>query len=181
MPRTTRPFINRIALVFDFDLALAPGTIDAVLARFGIDHDTWRKEELAPLVEDGWDEIQERTASAAAVPSPWRRDHARLPEGCGAEPAALPGTGRGARAPVRPRARSLRRSGGRALHPLVGLHRHHHGDPAGAAVPRHLGLRLRLRARRSPTATTSRKVVDFREAAFGPTVSAHRRAGDPRA
>lgn len=62
MPRATRSLIDRIALVFDFDLTLAPGTIDAVLARFGIDYGTWSREELQPLIRDGWDEIQAKAA-----------------------------------------------------------------------------------------------------------------------
>lgn len=62
MPRGTRSLIDRIALVFDFDLTLAPGTIDAVLARFGIDYGVWSRDELEPLIQEGWDEIQAKAA-----------------------------------------------------------------------------------------------------------------------
>lgn len=62
MPHGTRSLIDRIALVFDFDLTLAPGTIDALLARFDIDYATWSRDELQPLIRDGWDEIQAKGA-----------------------------------------------------------------------------------------------------------------------
>lgn len=58
MPQSKRSFINRMALVFDFDLTLAPGTIDAVLSRFGLDYPTWEQNDLQPLIDDGWDEIE---------------------------------------------------------------------------------------------------------------------------
>ena len=54
----TRGFINRIAVVFDFDRTLSSGTVDALLERIGIDDSSrWREEKLDPMIEDGWDEI----------------------------------------------------------------------------------------------------------------------------
>lgn len=54
----TRGFHNRMAVVFDFDRTLAAGTVDALLERLGVeDSESWREDELQPMVEDGWDEI----------------------------------------------------------------------------------------------------------------------------
>lgn len=54
----TRGSIDRIALCFDFDRTLSEGTFEALLKRLGVeDNQRWRKDQLMPLVEDGWDEI----------------------------------------------------------------------------------------------------------------------------
>lgn len=54
----TRGFLNRMAVVFDFDRTLSSGTVDALLERLGVtDSRRWREEELEPMVADGWDEI----------------------------------------------------------------------------------------------------------------------------
>lgn len=58
----TRAHHNRLALVFDFDLTLAPGGFGAVLQRFGLDYPGWEQDRLAPMIEDGWDEIQAKGA-----------------------------------------------------------------------------------------------------------------------
>lgn len=57
----TRGFHPRLALVFDFDLTLSDGTVDALLAELGVeDDDRWRREELKPMLDDGWDETLAR-------------------------------------------------------------------------------------------------------------------------
>ena len=53
----TKPYHRRIAVVFDFDLTLAPDSFNALLARCGVDPEPWRKEHVQPLIEGGWDEI----------------------------------------------------------------------------------------------------------------------------
>lgn len=55
MPRATTAFHNRIALVFDFDLTLAPGSLDALLRRLGVDPQAFREERVYPLDDAGWD------------------------------------------------------------------------------------------------------------------------------
>lgn len=56
--KATRGFVNRIAISFDFDRTLADGTFEALVTRLGVeDPQSWRKAELNPMVEDGWDEI----------------------------------------------------------------------------------------------------------------------------
>lgn len=56
MTTATRSFINRLALVFDFDDTLAPDSFGFLLQRLGFDPDTFRGERITPLVEAGWDE-----------------------------------------------------------------------------------------------------------------------------
>ncbi|MFC4173447.1 HAD family hydrolase [Microvirga sp. GCM10011540] len=46
-----------MAVVFDFDLTLAPGCLDALLIRCGEDPDHWRARHVAPLQENGWEEV----------------------------------------------------------------------------------------------------------------------------
>ena len=54
----TGGFHNRIAIVFDFDRTLSPGSIDALLDALGVeDHRHWREERLQSMIDDGWDEI----------------------------------------------------------------------------------------------------------------------------
>jgi hypothetical protein len=57
MARATERLHSRIAVVFDFDLTLAPGCLDALLRRCGEDPDAWRKHCLEPLQNQGWEEI----------------------------------------------------------------------------------------------------------------------------
>ena len=46
-----------IGLVFDFDLTLAPGSVDTLLEVLEIDRADWATNRLDPLMRDGWDEI----------------------------------------------------------------------------------------------------------------------------
>jgi phosphoserine phosphatase len=55
MPRATTHFHNRIALVFDFDLTLAPDSLDALLDRLDVDPEAFREERVHPLDDAGWD------------------------------------------------------------------------------------------------------------------------------
>lgn len=55
MTRATQAFHKRIALVFDFDLTLAPGSLDALLNKLGVDPDQFRQERVHPLDDEGWD------------------------------------------------------------------------------------------------------------------------------
>lgn len=56
--KATRGFHDRIAVVFDFDQTLAPGTVEALLHRIGIeDPHEWDRDCLKRYVKDGWDEI----------------------------------------------------------------------------------------------------------------------------
>lgn len=54
MARVTQGYFPRIAVIFDFDLTLAPGTVDALMDRVDIDPKDFRDGE-AKLVDDGWD------------------------------------------------------------------------------------------------------------------------------
>ena len=58
MPET-RPYIPRIVLIFDFDRTLGTDSIDAVLAHYEIDRETWEHDFAEPLGQ-GWDEIIRR-------------------------------------------------------------------------------------------------------------------------
>ena len=55
MTTVTKPFVNRLAVVFDFDETLAPDTFAVLLKDMGLDVDTFKKERVQPLVDDGWD------------------------------------------------------------------------------------------------------------------------------
>jgi phosphoserine phosphatase len=55
MPRATEAFHNRIALVFDFDLTLAPGSLDVLLDKLDVDPEQFREERVHPLDDAGWD------------------------------------------------------------------------------------------------------------------------------
>jgi hypothetical protein len=64
MPRQTRkpssrPFIPRILLAFDFDRTLAEDSTNAVLEVYGIARQDWERGYSAPL-GDGWDAIIQR-------------------------------------------------------------------------------------------------------------------------
>ncbi|MFC1458577.1 hypothetical protein ACETIH_18095 [Microvirga arabica] len=48
---------GRMALIFDFDLTLAPSTLDALVRRCGMDPETWKRDRIEPLRMEGWDEI----------------------------------------------------------------------------------------------------------------------------
>lgn len=54
----TRGFVDRIAICMDFDRTLSEGSFEKLLARLGVeDSQRWRKEQLQPMMDDGWDEI----------------------------------------------------------------------------------------------------------------------------
>ncbi|MGD9614006.1 MAG: phosphatase [Alphaproteobacteria bacterium] len=55
--RATRALHKRILLTFDFDLTLAPATIDTLLEVLGIEREAWQRERVDPLIGDGWDQI----------------------------------------------------------------------------------------------------------------------------
>ncbi len=57
MTTATQHVHERIAVVFDFDLTLGPGTLDTLLRRCGEDPDAWRRERVAPLRGGGWEEV----------------------------------------------------------------------------------------------------------------------------
>lgn len=51
MTTATKPFINRLAIVFDFDETLAPDTFSLLLENMGLDADAFKQEKVKPLVE----------------------------------------------------------------------------------------------------------------------------------
>ena len=55
MSIATKPFVNRLAVVFDFDETLAPDTFALLLEDLGLDADAFKQEKVKPLVEKGWD------------------------------------------------------------------------------------------------------------------------------
>ncbi|WP_230529812.1 HAD family hydrolase [Microvirga roseola] len=57
MTSATQSFHDRTAIVFDFDLTLAPSTLDALLQRCGADPDAWKRETIRPLLDQGFEEI----------------------------------------------------------------------------------------------------------------------------
>ena len=54
MGEATKEYRNRIVLIFDFDGTLAPNTIDFLLESNGIDPERFKKEDVQPLKEQGW-------------------------------------------------------------------------------------------------------------------------------
>ena len=52
---STKPYTNRLAVVFDFDETLADDTFAVLLKDLGLDPDTFKRERVQPLVDDGWD------------------------------------------------------------------------------------------------------------------------------
>lgn len=55
MTTATKPFANRLAVVFDFDETLAPDTFAILLQDLNLDVDTFKRERVKPLIDDGWD------------------------------------------------------------------------------------------------------------------------------
>ena len=53
----TRPLSKKIAIAFDFDDTLAPDSIGAFRAHYGLDNDKFWRERVQPRVRDGWDLI----------------------------------------------------------------------------------------------------------------------------
>jgi phosphoglycolate phosphatase-like HAD superfamily hydrolase len=60
MTKATKPYSNRIALVFDFDDTLVPDTVDSLLESCGIDSQAFRAERIQPLIDNGWEPILAR-------------------------------------------------------------------------------------------------------------------------
>ena len=60
MTNVTKPFANRLAIVFDFDETLAPDTFALLLEALGFDADTFKQERVKPLLDDGWDKYLAR-------------------------------------------------------------------------------------------------------------------------
>lgn len=60
MTNATKTFINRLAVVFDFDETLAPDTFALLLQDMGFDADTFKQERVKPLLDDGWDKYLAR-------------------------------------------------------------------------------------------------------------------------
>ncbi|MBE9048294.1 HAD family hydrolase [Pleurocapsales cyanobacterium LEGE 10410] len=55
MTNATKPFSNRLAIVFDFDETLASDTFALLLEDLGLDVDTFKQQRVQPLLDDGWD------------------------------------------------------------------------------------------------------------------------------
>ena len=53
--------INRIAFVFDFDDTLAEDSFSALLRQSDFDPETFKAEQVTPLVEAGWEEVFARS------------------------------------------------------------------------------------------------------------------------
>ena len=57
MSSPTKPFINRIAIVFDFDETLAPDSFPVLLEHLGIDPEPFKQEGVRRRVEEGWQKV----------------------------------------------------------------------------------------------------------------------------
>ena len=57
MTNATIQSYNRLAVVFDFDETLAPDSLDTLLESRGLDAAAFKREQVQPLVDDGWDEF----------------------------------------------------------------------------------------------------------------------------
>ncbi len=55
MTTATKPFANRLAVVFDFDETLAPDTFALLLKDLDLDVDCFKQEKVKPLTDNGWD------------------------------------------------------------------------------------------------------------------------------
>lgn len=60
MTIATKPFVNRLAVVFDFDQTLAPDTFTVLLQDLGLDVDRFKQEKVQPLIDQGWDKYLAR-------------------------------------------------------------------------------------------------------------------------
>lgn len=47
----------RVALAFDFDETLAPGTTDVLLSHLGVDPDEFSRQHVDPREDDGWEHV----------------------------------------------------------------------------------------------------------------------------
>ena len=55
MTNATKPFANRLAVVFDFDETLAADTFAVLLKDLDIDVAAFKQDRVQPLIDDGWD------------------------------------------------------------------------------------------------------------------------------
>lgn len=60
MTIATKPFVNRLAVVFDFDETLAPDTFAILLQDLGLDVEQFKQEKVQPLIDQGWDKYLAR-------------------------------------------------------------------------------------------------------------------------
>lgn len=60
MNQATKPFSNRIAVVFDFDETLVPDTFDVLLEDCHLDVENFRQQRVQPLINQGWDKVLAR-------------------------------------------------------------------------------------------------------------------------
>ncbi|MGB3532181.1 MAG: haloacid dehalogenase-like hydrolase [Microcoleaceae cyanobacterium] len=60
MTNATKPFYNRLAIVFDFDETLAPDSFEILLKDLNLDVETFKQERVKPLVDRGWDKYLAR-------------------------------------------------------------------------------------------------------------------------
>jgi len=58
--QATRTVHKRLGIIFDFDDTLAPDSFRSLLQRYGIDKERFDAEQVAPLVDAGWDTILAR-------------------------------------------------------------------------------------------------------------------------
>lgn len=56
---STRPYLPRVSLIFDFDNTLASDSVDGILAVMGLEREEWEARWQAPLGEN-WDPILQR-------------------------------------------------------------------------------------------------------------------------
>lgn len=63
---STRPFLPRVLVVFDFDGTLASDTTDAILDVYGVGREEWARNFEAPLGR-GWDDIIRRGQALIAL------------------------------------------------------------------------------------------------------------------
>lgn len=59
-PHATRTVHRRLGVIFDFDDTLAPDSFRSLLEGYEIDKDRFDREQVEPLVADGWDTILAR-------------------------------------------------------------------------------------------------------------------------
>lgn len=60
MSQSTRPYHNRVVLVFDFDRTLATSSYNVLLEQVGLDAERFREEQVQPLSDAGWDDTLAR-------------------------------------------------------------------------------------------------------------------------
>lgn len=56
MKAATDVYRNRLALIFDFDGTLGPGTYESLLEHLGFNAEQFKEEHIVPLLKNGWEE-----------------------------------------------------------------------------------------------------------------------------